>query len=118
MASVPTQASLQVKFHPPKSFRFPKRKFGMKAERLFRAEWCEDDHYPWLHYDVSSDSAFCHLCMTAAYEGKLLASTKKHPAFLTKGFTYWKEVTTAFKKHKASQFHKEANEAICDVLTL
>ena len=39
-ASVPTQASLPVKFHPPKSFRFPKRKFGTKTERLFRAEWC------------------------------------------------------------------------------
>ena len=41
--------------------------------------------------------------MTAAYEGKLIASTKKDPAFLTKGFTYWKEATTAFKKHEASQ---------------
>ena len=51
--------------------------------------------------------------MTAAYEGKLIASTKKDPSFLTKGFTYWKEATTAFKKHEASQCHyKEANEAI------
>ena len=40
MASVPTQASLPVKFHPPKSFLFPKRKFGTKTERLFRAKWC------------------------------------------------------------------------------
>ena len=84
----------------------------MNAERSFLAEWCEDDRYPWLHYDISSDSAFCHLCMTAAYEGKLLASTKKDPFFLTKGFTYWKEVTTVFKKHEASQCHKETNEAI------
>ena len=83
----------------------------MNAERLFQAEWCEDDHYPWLHYDVSSDSAFCHLCMTAAYEGKLIANTKKDPAFFTKEFTYWKEATTAFKKHEASQCHKKvANE--------
>ena len=29
--------------------------------------------------------------MTAAYEGKLIANTKKDPAFLTKGFTYWKK---------------------------
>ena len=50
--------------------------------------------------------------MTAAYEGKLIASTKKDPAFLTKGFTYWKEATTAFKKHEASQCHEETNEAI------
>ena len=50
--------------------------------------------------------------MTAVYEGKLIASTKKDPAFLTKGFTYWKEATTAFKKHKASQCHEETNEVI------
>ena len=50
--------------------------------------------------------------MTAAYEGKLIASTKKDPAFLTKGFTYWKEATTAFKKHEASQCCEETNEAI------
>ena len=106
--------SLPVKFHPPKSFKFPKRKFGTKGEamRSFRAEWCSDDNYPWLHYDVSSDSAFCYLCMTAAHEGKLLASSKKDAAFLSKGYTYWKEATTAFKKHQASQCHREANEAI------
>ena len=40
MASVPTQASLPVKYPPPKSFRFPKRNFGTKTERLFQAEWC------------------------------------------------------------------------------
>ena len=49
-------------------------------------------------------------------------STKKDPAFLTKGFTFWKEATTSgdhrFQelddKHEASQCHiyKEANEAI------
>ena len=50
--------------------------------------------------------------MTAAHEGKLKASTKKDPAFLSKGFIYWKEATTAFKKHQASQCHREANEVI------
>ena len=74
MATASTR--LPEKFHPPKTFRlvigklaslncltdltyrFPKRKFG-KTERSFRAEWCED--YPWLHYDVKLDTAFCYL---------------------------------------------------------
>ena len=105
--------SLPVKFHPPKTFSFPKQRFGTNTrnEWSFKAEWCEDGKYPWLHYD-DSDSAFCHLCMTAAYEGKLLASTRQDQAFRSKGFTYWKEATTAFKKHQANQCHKEANEAI------
>ena len=107
-----TVLNLPTKFHPQKSFLFPKRRFGKKDERSFKAEWCEDGKYPWLHYNIASDSAFCHLCMTAVHQGKLLASTRRDPAFLSKGFTYWKEATTAFKKHQASQCHKEANEAI------
>ena len=50
--------------------------------------------------------------MTAAQEGKLLANSKKDTAFLSKGYTCWKEATTAFKKHQASQCRREANEAI------
>ena len=108
-------------FHPGKKFIFPKREFGQKKERRsFRAEWCEK--YPWLHYDLKRDVALCHLCMRADQEGKFLASTKRDAAFLSKGFTYWKEATTAFHKHQSSQCHREANEALivlpkqtCDV---
>ena len=63
---------LPEKFHPGNSFNFHKRTFGKKnEERSFRAEWCEK--YPWLHYNIESDSAFCHLCMTADYESKFLS---------------------------------------------
>ena len=102
---------LPEKFHPSKSFKFPKRTFGKKnEERSFRAEWCEK--YPWLHYNIESDSAFCHLCMTAEHEHKFLASTKRDAAFLSRGFTYWKEGTTALAKHQASACHREASEAL------
>ena len=104
--------SLPVQFYPPKSFSFPKQSFGTTSERSFKAKWYEGGKFPWLHYDIDSGSAFCHLCMMAAHKGKLLASTRRDPAFLSKGFTYWKEATTAFKKHQASQCHKEVNEAI------
>ena len=74
------------KFHPRRSFKFPKRKFGKKGEeRSFRSEWCEK--YPWLHYDAEHDAAFCHLCMRTAHEGKFVASTKRDPAFISKGYT-------------------------------
>ena len=63
-------------------------------------------------YDVQCDAAFCHLCMTASHEGKFLASTKRDPAFISRGFTYWKEATTAFKKHQASVCHREATDAV------
>ena len=104
-----SKSSVPELFHPQGSFEFPKCKFG-STERSFRAMWCED--YPWLHYDKTSDSVLCHYCMRAVSEGKLLASTKHDPAFISSGYTYWKVATTAFKRHQASAFHREANEAL------
>ena len=98
-------------FRPTKAFQFPKRRFGSKGEeRSFHAEWC--GAFSWLHYDVTADAAFCHVCMCCESEKKVLASTKRDPAFISKGFTYWKEGPKAFKKHQGSECHREAMEAL------
>ena len=68
--------------------------------------------YPWLHYDVKQDTAFCYLCMTAEHQNKFLASRKRDPAFITKGITYWKEATSAFKKHQLTDCHREATQVV------
>ena len=103
--------SIPLQFRPPKSFKFPKRKFGTKGEeRAFRADWCVK--YDWLHYDVSQDAAFCYTCMRAEHENKFLSSKKREPAFTKTGFTYWKEATTAFEKHRLSASHREAVESL------
>ena len=102
-------SDLPVKFHPSSSFAFPKRSFGTGSEkrvRSFRAEWCTK--FPWLHYDTSSDSAFCHVCLKAEYEKRLLASRKRDQAFISRGFTYWRDATACFAKHADSACHKEA----------
>ena len=77
-----------VKFHPPKNFKLPKRSFGAqgKDRQSFHTEWCVT--YCWLHYVVSQDSAFCHVCMTAEFEEEFLASTKRDPAFITTDYMY------------------------------
>ena len=46
----------QPKFHPPKTYIFPKTKIGSR-ERSFHAHCCED--YPWLLYNAEKDAAFC-----------------------------------------------------------
>ena len=98
---------LPVKFHPPKDFHFPRRKFGSKGEeRPFLAEWRAKFH--WLHYHVGKDIVLCHVCMRAELEKKFLASTKRDAAFIMKGFTYLKEATSSFTKHQLSGSHKEA----------
>ena len=50
--------------------------------------------------------------MTAEFEKKFLASTKRDPAFITTRYTYWKEAVTAFKRHANSARHREAIEAV------
>ena len=50
--------------------------------------------------------------MKADHKGKFLASIKRYAAFLSRGFTYWKEATTAFVKHQSSECHRKANEAL------
>ena len=94
-------------FRPSKTYAFPNRKFGSKGEeRSCKAAWF--DKYDWLHYDATTDAVFCHLCMSAEFEKKFLTSTKRDPAFISKGFTYWKDATSAFNKHLASCCHREA----------
>jgi len=53
--------------------------------------------------------------MKCEREKKFLASTKRDPAFISRGFTYWKEGTSAFKKHMASVCHREAVESLIDL---
>ena len=106
-----SSAQVPVKFHPPKGYKFQVRTFGTKGEkRSFRSEWCVK--YDWLHYDCTADAAFCHLCMTIELEKRFLASTKRDPAFITKGYTNWKDATSAFNTHMMSQCHKEAVAAM------
>ena len=50
--------------------------------------------------------------MRASHEGKFLASTKRHPCFISKGVVYWKEANTAFRKHEGSQCHREVTQAL------
>ena len=48
----------------------------------------------------------------AEFEKKFLVSTKRDLAFISAGFTYWKEAVTAFKRHMNSACHREAIEAV------
>ena len=51
--------AIQPKFHPPKTYVFPKTKIGSR-ERSFHVHWCED--YPWLLYKAEKGAAFCYVC--------------------------------------------------------
>ena len=44
--------------------------------------------------------------------GRLSGSARKDAAFLTKGFTNWKDATMSFTRHEVSDCHKETFEAM------
>jgi len=57
--------------HQPRTLCFPKRSFGKTrvVQVAFKPTWF--DRWNRLHYDESSDAAFCHVCAKAEEEGKL-----------------------------------------------
>ena len=46
--------------------------------------------------------------MKAEFEKKSLASTKRDSAFITRGFSYWKDGSPAFTKHQTTASHGDA----------
>jgi hypothetical protein len=98
----------------PLDFAFPKRDFGKTkvVRRAFQAQWFTK--WPWLHYDSGQDLAFCYTCVTAVASGKLKLSTGnvKDSAFISTGFSNWKDATVSFAHHTDSITHKTAVDLV------
>ena len=45
------------------------------------------DKWPWLRYNEERDVAFCHICLKAKEEKKIMWSNNGEEAFMGKGFT-------------------------------
>ena len=88
---------MQLQPHQPRKFSFPMRSFGKTSvvKRSFQAAWF--DKFPWIHYYEALDAALCHLCARAENGGKLMANCKD-VAFVSKGFTNWKDATEGFRR--------------------
>ena len=94
--------------HQPRSFNFPKKSFGKTkpVKRSFQPSWF--DKWPWLHYNESDDSVLCFTCAQANAQKKLQWSTNADTAFISKGFSNWKDATVKFALHLSSNCHKES----------
>ena len=100
--------------HQPLGYYYPKRKFGQTrvVSRSFQAKWYKD--WPWLHYVTETDSLLCYTCATAVQQRKLSSSTtcRMDEAFVSRGFSNWKNPTVSFKKHECSDCHLNATEVM------
>lgn len=94
---------------------FPKREFGKTiiVKRSFQSQWFSK--WQWLHYDESRDLAFCHTCIKAVKSKKILSLGTGDLAFLTQGYSNWKDATGekgGLNTHQKSATHKEAVEVL------
>ena len=111
MAALSESGSASSSVDLPHHFSFPSRVFGKSkaVRRSFQSKWF--DKYTWLHYEESQDAAYCHTCRSADRQGKL-RTKYKDSAFISRGFTNWKDGTVSFTKHESSVCHKEAVEVM------
>ena len=78
----------------------------MIVKRCFQPSWFVK--WPWLHYNEAQDSVRCLTCMKASLEHKLQWASNSEAAFITAGFSNWKDASAKFAKHQSSSCHKEA----------
>ena len=104
-----------VKPHQPRNFKFPQWNFGQKTvvKRSFQASWF--NKWTWLHYVEDKDLALCFACYKAKAENKLNWASNADEAFISKGFSNWKDASVKFANHESSNCHKEA---VLKVVTL
>ena len=98
----------------PKSFSFPKRKFGDKKPTYhsFQSSWFVK--WPWLTYNETDDKAFCFVCIKAVQQERVrncALTSKMSDAFLIQGFTNWKDATG--EKHGGFPLHERSHVSFC-----
>ena len=96
------------KANQPVLYNFPKRKFGQTKPvfRCVQSAWFRK--WPWLHYDQAEDRMFCHTCCQAVKQGLAIrGADKKKDAFITIGYTNWKDAAGekkgGFPTHERSE---------------
>ena len=100
--------------HQPATFPFPQRELGVKTKvkRSFQAAWFSK--WNWLHYYEAKDVVYCSICVKAFQKGKFFGGSLDM-AFISNGFSNWKDATVKFKAHESSNSHKEAVEQVIRV---
>lgn len=106
-------------FHLPTDFKFPKnkrtrivndKKTGNSIEvtesRSCQHKWFEK--WPFLHYEVQSDSLICHTCALATYNKNLLPIPSSNQTFVNVGYRKFHDVSKGIKKHIDSKLHRDA----------
>ena len=68
-----------------------------------------------LHYDISSDSIYCHTCVNATYSRNLVKPPHKQQPFVNFGFKTFRDATRLINKHVNSDPHKNCEEKLMNI---
>ena len=78
------------------------------SERSFQPKWKQ--LYSWIAYNFDKDVVLCSYCAEAEKRNYFGLSTKREPAFISKGFSNWKKALEKFQIHEGSDCHNEAEQ--------
>lgn len=86
---------------------YPKTLFGNRL-RSFQNTWY--DNYDWLEYSKSKNAVYCFYCRAFSLNN---VAIKGHidQAFISKGYSNWKDACNAFKSHVKSVCHTNCVES-------
>jgi len=86
---------------------YPKTLFGNRL-RSFQNAWY--DNYDWLEYSKSKNAVYCFYCRAFSLNN---VAIKGHidQAFISKGYSNWKDACNAFKSHVKSVCHTNCVES-------
>ena len=64
--------------------------------------------WSWLHYRENDDAVTCIECIRPMKQDKLNWSSNLDRAFISRGFSNWKDASVKFANHEKSNCHQEA----------
>ena len=78
------------------------------SERSFQPKWKQS--YLWIAYNFDKDVVLCSYCAEAEKWNYSGLSTKREPAFISKGFSNCKKALEKFQMHERSDCHNETKQ--------
>ena len=85
------------------SFNGIPEKNQLKYSRSLSSKWYNE--FPWLHYNLDKDVAFCYTSILAEIKGLKTICYDNDEAFITRGYRNWHHATEKFRVHKESDCH-------------
>jgi len=92
----------------PQDHVFPAKMYGKKAPKKRSMHSHYFMKWPFLHWDEQSSSVFCLPCHNVQSLGMNILSRKGEQAFVSTGFSNWKDAVNDFDRHGNSQLHSES----------